>query len=205
MALGSRELVKRLSFRCWRRWCCWWWWVVPTVCTGADDFDSLEYFAGNKCDCFGQRQQHRAGLGRPGLALFIFMLFGINTSLLKLRSTLHKPRRQSISIFKPFTAKTTFLINRSGLPGAAPRQTGRGRDVVAVLASGLTPRSPLASCAFFHYLCHLFYFCHSTARLNERQIASELRPCCPFSSSGVILVAFSSSTMMNFYCPSGRA
>lgn len=28
-----------------------------------------------------------------GPALFIFMLFGINTTLLKLRSTLHKPKR----------------------------------------------------------------------------------------------------------------
>lgn len=50
-----------------------------------------------------------------------------------------------------------------------------------------TSSLPLASCAFFHYLCHLFYFCHSTARLNERQIARDLRP---FSSHSSFLVAF---------------
>lgn len=50
------------------------------------------------------------GPGWAGLALFIFifMLFGINTSLLKLRSTLHKPRRQSISILSPLQQRQRF-------------------------------------------------------------------------------------------------
>lgn len=48
------------------------------------------------------------GPGRAGLALFIFMLFGINTSLLKLRSTLHKPERQSISILSPLQQRQRF-------------------------------------------------------------------------------------------------
>lgn len=40
---------------------------------------------------------------------------------------------------------------------------------------------------FFHYQCHLFYFCRTT-QLNERQIADQHRP----------------PSLMNFHCPLAR-